>query len=207
MNSPLKVGLTGGIGSGKSAVASRLATLGVPVIDADQITRALCLPGQSALTEIVGVFGVGVLDSMGALDRGRLRAHIFADADARRHLESILHPRVRTEMARQVAVLDAPYAILVIPLLLEGGLVSWVDRVLVVDCPEERQIERVIQRDGVSRTHVESVLAVQSSRRARLTVAHELLHNDSDLESLHRQVDALHQRYLTMGKTVGKTVR
>ncbi len=192
----LRVGLTGGIGSGKTTVAERFAMMGVPVIDADGISRALCERGQPALDEIVAVFGENILNADGSLDRASLRERVFFDEMARRTLESILHPRVRMEMNRLIDVYEAPYAVLAVPLLLESGMVDCVDRVLVVDCPEAAQIQRVMGRDGVTRAHVESILSVQCTRNARLAIADDVLLNDSDQESLFKEVDALHQRYL-----------
>ncbi|CAK0764889.1 dephospho-CoA kinase [Gammaproteobacteria bacterium] len=190
------VGLTGGIGSGKSTVADRFSALGIPVIDADQVTRTLCMPGQQALAEIVEAFGPGVLDADGRLDRTSLRKRIFADTAARHHLEAILHPQVRAEMARQVMTLDTSYGILAIPLLLESGQVDLVDRVLVVDCPAEIQIRRVMARDNVPRPQVEAVLAAQTTQGTRLAIADDVLINDADIKTLHHQIDVLHHRYL-----------
>ena len=190
------VGLTGGIGSGKSTVAARFSALGVPVIDADQVTRSLCMPGQSALAEIVVAFGPEVLEADGRLDRAGLRERIFADEGARRRLEAILHPQVRAEMLRQVTALDVPYGIFAIPLLLESGQLDLVDRILVVDCPKEIQIRRVMARDNVPRIQVEAVLAAQATQDSRLTIADNVLINDADITTLHCQIDALHHRYL-----------
>jgi dephospho-CoA kinase len=192
------VGLTGGIGSGKSTVTARFSALGVPVIDADQVTRALCAPGQPALAEVVVTFGRGVLDGDGRLDRAALRGRVFADPDARRRLEAILHPRVRAALARQAAALEEPYGILTVPLLLESGQVDLVDRVLVVDCPEEVQVRRVVARDSVAGAEVEAVLAAQATRETRLAAADDVVVNDVNLETLYRHVDRLHRRYLAL---------
>ncbi|CAK0742071.1 dephospho-CoA kinase [Gammaproteobacteria bacterium] len=144
----------------------------------------------------MAVFGTAILDADGQLDRAGLRERIFTDEDARRRLEAILHPQVRSEMERLVAPLKVPYAIFAIPLLLESGQVDAVDRVLVVDCPTEIQIRRVMARDNVPRTQVEAVLAIQATPGARVAIADDVLVNDSDLETLHHQVNVLHQRYL-----------
>ena len=199
------MGLTGGIGSGKSTAAHRFAAVGVPVIDADRIARSLCAPTQSAFAEIVAAFGPDVVGPDGLLDRARLRSQVFAHESARQQLEAILHPLVRAEMLRQVATLQTPYAILAVPLLIEGGMVDLVDRVLIVDCSEETQIQRVVQRDAVSRDQVEAVLRIQSTRSARRARADDILSNDADLASLCNQVDAMHQKYLTWA-AVGCTI-
>jgi dephospho-CoA kinase len=194
-----RIGLTGGIGSGKTTISERFLALGAPVIDADQATRALCMPGEPALAEIVAAFGHEVLDMEGKLDRAGLRERIFIDENARRSLEAILHPRVREEMDRQIKTIDAPYAIFSIPLLLESGQLNSVDRVLVVDCPEELRIRRVMARDNLPRAQIEMVLATQATQSARLAVADDILMNDVDLNTLYRQVDTLHQFYLEWG--------
>src|SRR5512139_1003281 len=167
---PLRVALTGGIASGKSTVANLFAALGIPLIDTDVIAREVVEPGQPALAAVVDAFGPTVLDAQGRLDRRRLRDIIFGDESARRRLESILHPAIRLEMDRQsqAAASLAPYQILVIPLLTEGGRRDHVDRVLVVDAPESLQIERLMARDSVSRDQAEASLRAQAPRDARL---------------------------------------
>lgn len=195
----LKIGLTGGIGSGKTTVANYFAALGVPVIDADQIARELVNPGQPALQAIVNAFGPAVLDRAGHLDRARLRAMVFgADADPgqRPLLESILHPLIRAEMQRRAQVIIAPYELLSIPLLVEGGRVDQVGRILVIDAPEALQYQRVRQRDKVSSdAEITAILHAQASRQQRLAVADDVIVNDGDLEKLRQQVLALHQVY------------
>jgi dephospho-CoA kinase len=194
--SPFRVALTGGIASGKSAVANLFATHGVPVIDTDVIAREVVEPGQPALAAVVDAFGTGVLAADGRLDRARLRQQIFGDADARRRLEAILHPAIRAEMERQSRAAGGPYQVLVIPLLVEGGRRDHVDRVLVVDVPEATQIERLVRRDGVSRDQAEAALRAQASRDARLAFADDVIENTGDVAALEKQVAELHCHYL-----------
>ena len=193
---PLLIGLTGGIGSGKSTAAARFAALGVEVIDADVIARELVEPGSPVLEEIVQAFGADVLGEDGRLDRDALGRRAFADPQLRRRLEDLLHPRIRRLMAERARQAPGPYCVLVIPLLVETGQRNLVDRVLVVDAPEALQIERTLARDR-SRTEeqVRALLAAQVSREARLAAADDVLVNDADLESLQRRVDALDARY------------
>lgn len=194
----LKIGLTGGIGSGKSTVAHYFATLGVPVIDADQIAHELVNPGQPALQAIVNAFGTTVLDNNGQLDRARLRAMVFgADAhpDQRQLLESILHPTIRAEMQRRAQAMTAPYGLLSIPLLVEGGRTDLIERILVVDTPEALQHQRVRERSGLPDTEITAILRAQASRQQRLAVADDVIVNDADLGKLHQQVVLLHQFY------------
>ncbi len=197
----LVVGLTGGIGSGKSTVADLFAARGVPVIDMDEIARELTRPGRPALAEIAKAFGPDILNSGGELDRAALRRRIFTDPGARRRLEAILHPRIRAEVTRRLHGLEAPYAVVVIPLLVESGQRDLVDRVLVVDAPEDLQIRRTTARDGVGEEEVRAVLAAQAGRRERLAVADDVIVNDDGPEALEHQVEALHRRYLALAGT------
>ncbi len=197
-NPILRIGLTGGIASGKSAVADEFASLGIPVIDADVISRELVEPGQPALARIVDLFGAEVLDRSGRLDRRRLRELVFSDPAQRKRLEDILHPAVRVELARRSQASTGPYQILVIPLLVENGLDYLVDRILVVDTPEATQLERLQARDGVDETHARRMLAAQTSRSARLAAADDTISNTGSLADLRRQVAALHEKYLEM---------
>lgn len=194
----LIVGLTGGIGSGKSTVAEMFHAHGVPVIDADVLARALVRPGMPALGEIVHAFGRDVLNTEGRLDRARLADIIFSDAGKRRRLEQILHPRIRRLMQQRLGELQAPYCILVIPLLLETGQTDLVQRVLVVDIDPQIQAQRAARRGGASRERVEAIMATQASREQRLAAADDVIHNDKDLNHLQRQVHALHRRYLEL---------
>jgi len=193
------VGLTGGIGSGKSAVAECFAAHGVPVIDTDVIARELTAPGGAALDAIRAVFGETVIQPGGTLDRAALRRCVFADSTARRQLEAILHPRIRQRVRRTLATLTAPYALIVIPLLVEtGGYRDVLDRVLVVDCPEDVRIARVMARSGLTHDEVKAILAAQAGRAERLAAADDIIVNTATLEALRAEVAALHQRYLAL---------
>jgi dephospho-CoA kinase len=200
----LKVGLTGGIGSGKSTVAARFAAYGVPVLDADLISRELVEPGQPALDAIAQRFGPAILDQ-GRLDRERLRALIFAAPQERRWLEALLHPMVYAEMRRRMDGLGAPYCLLMVPLLLETGQRGFVDRLLVVDCPPEAQRRRVALRDGVDPAHIERILATQASRAERLAAADDIIDNSGSEAALSAAVARLHRHYLSLGRDGRKT--
>lgn len=197
----LVIGLTGGIGSGKSTVAEMFAALGVPIIDMDRIARQVVEPGQPALTLITREFGSSVLNADGRLDRRKLREVIFDNADKRRRLEAILHPLIRQETNRQLAELDAVYCIVVIPLLLESNQHSLVDRILVVDVPETLQISRTMQRDGVSASEVHNILAAQVDRNSRLAAADDMIDNSADLEQIRIRVIELDQQYRHLAGT------
>jgi dephospho-CoA kinase len=192
----LVIGLTGGIGSGKSAVAERFAARGVPIIDTDVIAREVVEPGTTGLAGVVEAFGPDVLDAEGRLERSRLGARVFSDPVQRQRLEAILHPLIREEMARRIAGLHAPYCVAVIPLLLETGQSALVDRVLVVDAPDEERYRRVEARDARPRAEIAAIMQAQIGRRERLAAADDVLANDGDLAHLERQVEALHHRYL-----------
>ena len=192
------VGLTGGIGSGKSAVCRLFAQLGVPVIDADVVAREVVEPGQPGLEAIVEAFGEEVLGSDGRLDRARLRELVFSDPERRKQLEALLHPRIRAEMDRRIAAVEAPYCIRCVPLLVETGQSADVDRVLVVDVPVETQLRRTLARDGGRRATVQAI--IEATRDQRLQVADDVLDNDGDLESLRRRVEMLHDRYLAAAR-------
>ncbi|MHB0917666.1 MAG: dephospho-CoA kinase [Thiobacillus sp.] len=193
------VGLTGGIGSGKSTVADCFAALGVPVIDTDVIARELTAPGGAALEAIRAAFGATVMQADGTLDRAVLRRRVFADSAARHQLEAILHPRIRQGVALKLATLTAPYALIVIPLLVEtGDYRDVLNRVLVVDCPEAVQIARVMARSGLAHGEIKAILAAQAGRAERLAVADDIIVNTLSLEALRAEVAALHQRYLAL---------
>jgi dephospho-CoA kinase len=197
------VGLTGGIGSGKSTVAELFAELGTPVIDTDVIARQLTAPGGAALPEIQALFGDAMLQADGALDRAALRRRVFADVAARHQLEAILHPRVRQEVERSLATLTVPYALVVIPLLVEtGGYRDVLNRVLVVDCPEELQIARVMARSGLTCGEVEAILAAQARRTERLAAADDVVVNTATPAALRAEVATLHRRYLALSTTL-----
>jgi dephospho-CoA kinase len=194
----LIIGLTGGIGSGKSTVADYFAQHGIPVIDADQLARELVAPGSPALNEIINLFGPNILLPDGNLDRHQLRRRVFADPAQKRRLEAILHPRVYTELGYRTQALRTPYCIWVIPLLLETGGTALVDRVLVVDAPESLQRQRVLRRAGMDETTLEAILSSQVNRAERLSAADDVVVNNSDLSQLQQQVTALHHRYLAL---------
>ncbi len=191
------VGLTGGIGSGKSVVSDCFSRLGVPVIDADEVARELTAPASEALALIATAFGASVLQPDGTLNRTVLRQRVFADTAARKQLEAILHPRIRQRIEHALATLDAPYALAVIPLLVETGHYhTLLNRVLVVDCPETLQIERVMARNAYSRQEVVAILASQASRSERLAIADDVLVNTGSAASLCTEVARLHALYL-----------
>lgn len=193
------VGLTGGIGSGKSAAASLFEELGAAVVDTDAIAHELTAPGGAAIESIRNAFGDEVIDARGALDRAAVRRQVFADASAKARLEAILHPMIRAEADRRSAAARAPYVVLVVPLLVEsGGYRSRVRRVAVVDCPEEVQVARVMTRSGLSAEEARAIMAAQVSREQRLAVADDVIDNGGDLAALRPQVEALHRRYLEM---------
>lgn len=194
----LIIGLTGGIGSGKSTVCDGFAALGTPIIDADLVAREVVMPGTPGLTQIINQFGQDILAQDGTLDRDKLRAQVFSDEASRRRLEAILHPLIREEMDRRVARLEAPYAILAIPLLLEGGRRRSVDRILVVDAEESQQIARACQRDRQNPEQIRAIIAAQCSRKDRLSAADDVIYNTGDLEHLNHQVTEMHHRYLRL---------
>jgi dephospho-CoA kinase len=193
---PYAVALTGGIGSGKSAVADLFAGLGVTVIDADVISHALTAPGGAALAPIAAAFGDDVLAADTGLNRPLLRERVFADPSARRRLEAILHPMIRARMQAALAADQGPYALLAIPLLVETGQTGIADRVLVVDAPEALRIARVGRRSGLAPEAVRRIIASQASRSERLAAADDVIDNAGDLDALRPQVAALHARYL-----------
>ena len=195
---PFRVALTGGIASGKSTVANLFADLGVPVIDTDVIAREVVEPGQPALAKIVETFGRDVLDAEGRLDRRRMRERIFADPDARRRLEGIVHPAIRAEMEHQSRAAGGAYQILVIPLLTEGKRRDQVDRVLLVDVPEELQVERLMRRDGVTREKAQASLNAQATRADRLAMADDVVQNTGRMDDLRAAIAGLHQKYRSL---------
>jgi dephospho-CoA kinase len=194
----LRIGLTGGIASGKSTVARRFAELGVPVIDADISARWVVAPGQPGLTEVIKTFGSGILLATGELDRRALRDLVFANPQRRRELESILHPLIRADMERRAKSSAGPYLVLAIPLLVEGEGRGQLDRVLVVDVDDQTQLERLLARDGGTLEQARAILAAQASRASRLNAADDVLVNSGTVSELQREVDQLHQRYLDL---------
>jgi dephospho-CoA kinase len=193
---PLRIGLTGGIASGKSTVADMFADLGVPVIDTDVIARDVVRPGQPALEEIREAFGAGVIAADGTLDRSAMRAIVFGDDAARRRLEAILHPKIREITIEQAEAAGGAYQVIVVPLLVESSLRAFVDRVLVVDCDEEIQVARLLERDTESEQQARKILAAQSTRDERLAIADDVIENEGSLEDTREQVLALHRSYL-----------
>lgn len=191
----LRIGLTGGIGSGKSTVAALFAQHGAPVVDTDEISRALTAPGQPAVEAIVRAFGPAVRDAAGALDRAALRDLVFRDRSKRLLLEAILHPLIRREVERRLEELHAPYVVIVAPLLIESGFTDLIDRILVVDSREEDQIRRVQQRSGLAESAIRRILAAQLGRQARLARADDVIVNDADMAHLAHEVQRLDQMY------------
>ncbi len=193
------IGLTGGIGSGKSAAADRFAMQhGIHVVDADIKSRVVVEPGRPALASIVDRFGDTILLDNGALNRAALREQVFKEPEQRMWLEQLLHPLIRDEIQQDLASASSPYAILVSPLLIESGQYRMTDRVLVVDVPEAVQIARTASRDGVPAEQIQAIMQAQAKREDRLAQAHDIIRNDKDLAALHAQVDALHERYAAM---------
>jgi dephospho-CoA kinase len=200
------VGLTGGIGSGKSAVADLFAAHGVAVVDTDAVAHALTTPGGAAMPAIRAEFGDGVVGPDGALDRAAMRRIVFADPAARKRLEAILHPMIRSESERRVTAgaLHAPYVILMVPLLVESGdYRTRVDRIAVVDCAEATQIARVMSRNKLAREEVERILAAQATRAERLAAADDVIDNDGSLTDLPHRIERLHRQYLDLSCCVG----
>jgi dephospho-CoA kinase len=201
MTRPLRIGLTGGIASGKSTVTQRFGELGVPVIDADVASRRVVEPGTPGLAQVVERFGARVLAD-GQLDRRALRNLIFKDSSLRQALDAILHPLIRAEMERETAQAQGPYVIMAIPLLVEGrGSAKRVDRVLVVDADETLQMQRLQARDGSSEQQAREILASQASRAARLSQADDVLLNAGTVAELRQAVDRLHEQYLQLAQT------
>ena len=198
------VALTGGLASGKSEAASRFEALGVPVIDADTVARDLVEPGAPALDEIVEAFGAGVLDEQGRLDRARMRERVFGDEDARRRLESILHPGVRDAMRVFAAASDASYVLFVIPLLVETRQTDTVDRVIVVDAPRDLRVARASARDGSPPETITAMMDSQATRTERLAAADVVIENAGDLAALHERVDAVHRECLAQAASCAR---
>ncbi len=195
---PWILGLTGGIGSGKSAAAQHFIDLGIHVVDADHAARWVVEPGRPALARIAEHFGAGVLQADGQLDRAALRKLIFEVPEQRRWLEALLHPLIAEEIVAHLARAQSPYAILVSPLLIESGQAAMTQRVLVIDVPQQLQIERTLQRDQISEQQIQAILKAQASREERLRHADDVLANDRDLAWLHSEVERLHHFYLTL---------
>jgi dephospho-CoA kinase len=196
----LRIGLTGGIASGKSTVANLFAARGVTVLDTDAIAREVVVPGSHALAALVAHLGGGILDRQGRLDRAELRRRIFADAQTRREVESILHPEILRELERQAANAPGPYQVFVIPLLVEAGLEHLVDRVLVVDCPEGEQLRRLVARDGETREDALRMLEAQVTRERRLAAADDVIDNGGPAAELPARVAELDRLYRDLAR-------
>lgn len=199
---PFSIGLTGGIGSGKTTVADLFGERGAALIDTDAIAHQLTTPGGAAIDAIRAAFGDDFIGADGAMDRARMRAHVFADAGARKRLEAVLHPLIRSETARAAQAARGDYLIFVVPLLVESQ--PWrtrTSRILVVDCSEEVQIARVMQRNGMTRTQVEAIMTAQATRAERLAAADDIIENNGDTAALLPQIERLHALYLAMAKT------
>jgi dephospho-CoA kinase len=205
---PLVVGLTGGIGSGKSTIGAAFECRGVAVIDADAIAHEVTAPGGSGIEPIRQAFGAEFITAGGAMDRDRMRAHVFADATARTRLEGLLHPLIRAETARRLAAARSPYALLMIPLLVEaaGHDPHWrsrFDRILVVDCSEATQVGRVMARNGFDEPAVRRIMAAQATRQERLAQSDDVINNDGGLAGIEPQVEVLHRKYLELAAARG----
>lgn len=191
----LKIGLTGGIGSGKSTVCKIFSEFGVPVIDADIIAHSLVRPGMPALEEIAKTFGKELISNDGTLDRKKIRDLIFTNETERKKLEDILHPAVYKEISVQVENINSKYCIISIPLLIETDASDTVDRILVIDVPRELQLQRASNRDKTNKNIIESIIDSQISREDRLAAADDIVNNDGNIENLHRQISGLHEYY------------
>ncbi|MBI3569878.1 MAG: dephospho-CoA kinase [Gammaproteobacteria bacterium] len=200
----LRVGLTGGIGSGKSTVAALFTRHGVPIIDTDEIARALAAPGEPAHREIVSAFGREVLGATGEIDRARLRKIVFSDAVERRRLEAILHPRIRTEVTARTTASRAAYCLVVAPLLIEADFTDLVDRVLVIDANESLRLERTKARSGLREAEIRNIMASQLGRQERLQKTNDVITNNSNIAHLEREVARLHGTYLALASAAGK---
>jgi len=198
---PYVVGLTGGIGSGKSAVARSFAQLGADVADADAAAHAVTARGEAGYDAVVAAFGAQAVGADGELDRAWLRTRVFADDDARRRLEAALHPMIGARLTREIAQWRGAYGLLVVPLLLERGhLLDRCARVLVVDCPEDEQVRRVMARSGLSAGDVRAIMATQLSREARLARADDVVDNSGPIEAIAPQVARLHTMYVDLAR-------
>jgi dephospho-CoA kinase len=190
------VGLTGGIGSGKTAVAEAFEGLGIEIVDTDALAHRLSAPGERGLAAIRDAFGDSMLTASGELDRAVLRKRVFSDAASRERLEAILHPLIRAEAEREIGAWRSPYGIVVVPLLIErGGLRSIIDRIVVVDCPEDEQVRRVVTRSGLTPDEVRAIMATQSRRAQRLAAADDIIDNSGTSSAILPQVRVLDRRY------------
>jgi len=200
VSEPLRIGLTGGIASGKSMIADMFVARDVPVIDTDVVSRQVVRPGEPALREIEREFGSDVLTANGELDRRRMRDLVFDDDGKRSALEAILHPRIRDEAIRQSRSASGAYQVIVVPLLVESPMRRWMDRILVVDCSEETQLKRLLERDNGTEEQARRMIAAQASRQDRLAIADDVIDNDGTKAEAERQVENLHRCYLGLAK-------
>jgi dephospho-CoA kinase len=199
---PLVIGLTGGIGSGKSAAAAEFARLGATVVDTDAIAHELTCAGGAAISGVRHLFGEPYIDASGAMDRRKMRDLVFANLSAKQRLEALLHPLIREESQRRIAAATGPYVVHVVPLLIESAdYRKRVDRVLVIDCPDELRLARVQARSGLAAHEVRRIFAAQATPAERRAVADDLLDNGGSLQELHEQIRALHRRYLELAGT------
>ena len=197
----LVVGLTGGIGSGKSAAADEFGKVGATVVDSDAIAHELTAPGGGAVAGIAKLFGKAFIDASGAMDRKRMRDLVFSDPEEKQRLEALLHPLIRAESQRRIATAASPYVVHVVPLLVESpGYRERVGRVLVVDCPEALQVSRVQQRSGLPEEQVRRIIASQIQRERRLAAADDVIDNSGPIAALQQQVRQLHEKYLTLAQ-------
>lgn len=203
MSARLVVGLTGGIGSGKSAVTAEFERLGVPVVDADIVAREVVMPGTEGLAEVVAAFGADVLGADGMLDRKKLRLLVFDDDGQRKRLEGILHPRIRDRIRHKLEAVNTPYCILCVPLLVERQGYENVDRILVIDCSEELQITRVMARDNLTRLQVEAIMRTQATREQRLALADDVIENSGGLDELRAPITELHAKFTDIADNPG----
>ena len=199
------VGLTGGIASGKSLVAGMFVKLGAELVDTDQIAREVVAPGEPGLEAVRAAFGPGIVTARGELDRAALRKVVFADSEKRKALDGILHPLIRARTIERLALASSPYAIVAVPLLVETDFGKLVDRVVVIDCPDALQLERLIRRDGLPRNEAAAMIAAQTDRATRLRAAHDVVDNGGDREHTYRQVVQLHERYLELAQRAAQT--
>ncbi|MEX2524698.1 MAG: dephospho-CoA kinase [Gammaproteobacteria bacterium] len=201
MKKMLRIGLTGGIASGKSTVSNMFRSLGVPVIDADEIVREISRPGEPAYDEIIALFGNNIVNEEGYLRRDLIKDIIFKKTELKNKLENIIHPRVRDEIEERIASSNYPYCILSIPLLLETGADYGIDRILVIDAPVKIQLKRIIKRDGISEDLALSIIESQIDRQERLSSADDIIVNTGDTKHLEREVAILHRKYLDLAST------
>jgi len=197
----LRIGLTGGIGSGKTTVSSHFRELGVSVIDADELAHSLSKKGELAFSEIVESFGQDIVQSDGEVDRARLRDIVFKNPDKRKLLEKILHPKIRQEMLGRADNAESVYCILVIPLLIESNLQEVVDRILVIDASDDKRTEWIEARSGLSTEEIQRIFSSQASRQQRLEAADDVIENTGTIESLIEQTDLLHEKYLDLAES------